>query len=172
MGAPAHETAPQLQVQVHYVLWHIHSLGPPTCIARAILAIPGHGSAPLAEAHVCGLALHLLTSLAREHWESHGSTLRARLIVIRYAAAQARFRSSNQRAPIDRGLGETSGVGWDLELQAVHRRRNSHAHSLARLAVSWASDLRFQGELGRRTQIEWRGHDHTNASAIVFPVWP
>ena len=86
------------------LLWHIRSLGPPTCIARAILAIPGHSSAPLAESHACGLALHLLTVFAREHWESHGSTLRARPVgdcipVIRHAAAQARFRSANQRAP-------------------------------------------------------------------------
>ena len=98
------------------LLWHIHSLGPPTCIARAILAIPGHRSAPPAEAHACGLALHLLTVLAREHWESHGNTLRARPVgdcipVIRYAAAQARFRSANQRAPIDHGLGTTSETG-------------------------------------------------------------
>ena len=78
------------------LLWHIHSSGPPTCIARAILAIPGHSSASLAEPHACSLALQLLTILAREHWESHGSTLGARLVgdcipVIRYASAQAHF---------------------------------------------------------------------------------
>ena len=156
------------------ILWHIHSLGPPTCIARAILAIPCHSSAPLAEAHACGLALHLLTSLAREHWESHGSTLRARLVggcipVIRYAAAQARFRSANQRAPVDLGLGTTSAIGWNIEWQAVHRRHNSHAHALAQIAVVWANDLRLRGELDCRTQIEWRGLEHTQARSFSPP---
>ena len=47
------------------LLRHIHSRGPPTCIARAVLAIPGHSSAPLAESHACGLALHLLAVFAR-----------------------------------------------------------------------------------------------------------
>ena len=31
------------------LLWRIRSFGPPTCIARAVLAIPEQGSAPLAE---------------------------------------------------------------------------------------------------------------------------
>ena len=62
------------------LLWYIHSSGPPTCIARAILASPGDNSATTAESHACGLALLLLTSLAGEHWDTHGSTLRARLV--------------------------------------------------------------------------------------------
>ena len=62
------------------LLWHIHGSGPPTCIARAILASPGDSSASLAESHACGLALMLLTCLAREHWDTHGSTLRGRLV--------------------------------------------------------------------------------------------
>ena len=62
------------------LLWYIHSNGPPTCIARALLAAPGGNSAVVAESHACGLALSLLSSLAREHWGTHGSTLRARMV--------------------------------------------------------------------------------------------
>ena len=159
------------------LLWHIHSSGPPTSIARAILAIPGHSSASLAESHACGLALQLLTSLAREHWESHGSTLRARPVgdcipVIRYASAQARFRSASQRARIDHGLGLTSEIGWSLEWQAINRRHNYHAHSLARVAAGWANDLRLHGVRMCRTQVEWRGSGHTSDGDVVLPAWP
>ena len=102
------------------LLWYIHSSGPPTCIGRAIFAAPGDTSAVIAESHACGLALSLLTTLAREHWGTHGSALRARLVgdcipVIRYAAAQSRFRSADQRAHIDHGLRQTSEIGWNLE---------------------------------------------------------
>ena len=159
------------------LLWHIHSSGPPTCIARAILATPGDSSASLAESHACSLALMLLTSLAREHWETHGSTLRARLVgdcipVIRYASAQARFRSANQRAHIDRGLGLVSEIGWNLEWQAVNRRHNSHAHALARIAAVWANDLCLHGSRAGRSLIEWRGLGHTRGSDVVLPTWP
>ena len=159
------------------LLWHIHSSGPPTCVARAILAIPGDISASLAESHACGLALTLLTSLAREHWETHGSTLRARIVVgcipvIRYASAQARFRSASQRIPIDHGLGLTSEIGWSLDWQAVNRRRNSHAHALARVAAGCANGLCLQGIRASHSQVERRGTEHTHGSDVVLQAWP
>ena len=151
--------------------------GPPTCVARAILAIPGDISASLAESHACGLALPLLTSLAREHWEAHGSTLRARIVgdcipLIRYASAQARFRSANQGIPIDHGLGLTSEIGWSLGWQAVNRRHNSHAHALARVAAGWANDVSLHGIRASRSQVEWRWTGHTHGSDVVLPAWP
>ena len=159
------------------LLWHIHSSGAPTCIARAILATPGDSSASLAESHACGLALRLLTSLARHHWGTHGSALRARLVgdcipVIRYASAQARFRSANQRAPIDHGVGSVSEVGWNLEWQAVNRRHNSHAHALARIAAGWANDLCLRGSRAHRSLIEWRGLGHSCDCDMALPTWP
>ena len=158
------------------LLWYIHSSGPQTCIARTILASPGDNSASLAEPHACGLALMLLTSLAREHWDTHGSTLRARLVgdcipVVRYASAQSRFRSANQRAHIDHGLRLVSEIGWNLEWQVVNRRHNSHAHALARTAAIWANDLCRHGSRVNRTVIEWRGLEHTRDNEIVPPAW-
>ena len=161
------------------LLWYIHSSGPPTCIARAIFAAPGDNSAAIAESHACGLGLSLLTSLAREHWSTHGSTLRARLVgacipVIRYASAQSRFRSADQRAHIDHGLRQTSEIGWGIEWQAVNRRHNSHAHALARIATIWANDLYREGGRDNCSVFEWRGLNHTLQSdrasclALVF----
>ena len=166
-----------MYVCMYALLWHIRSSGPPTCIARAILATQGDSSASLAESHACGLALMLLTSLARDHGGTHGSTLRARLVgdcisVIRYASAQARFRSANQRAPIDHGLGSVSEIGWNLEWQAVNRRHNSHAHALARIAAVWANDLCLHGSRAHRSLIEWRGLGHSCDCDVVLPAWP
>ena len=74
--------------------------------------------------------------------------------------------------PIDHGLSTTSEIGWNLERQAVTRRHNSHAHSLARVAVGWANDLRLQGVLDCRTQVDWRNLTHTSNNVVVFPAWP
>ena len=159
------------------LLWYIHSSGPPTCIARAIFAAPGDNSAVIAEAHACGFALSLLTSLAREHWGTHGSTLRARLVgdcipVIRYASAQSRFRSADQRAHIGHGLRQTSEIGWNTEWQVINRRHNSHAHALARIAAVWANNLCREGRRDHCSVFEWRGLEHTSCNQFTLPAWP
>ena len=159
------------------LLWYIHSSGPPTCIARAIFAAPGDNSAVIAESHACGLALSLLTSLAREHWGTHGSTLRARLVgdcipVIRYASAQSRFRSADQRAHIDHGLRQTSEIGWNIEWQVINRRHNTHAHALARIAAVWANNLCREGRRDHCSVFEWRGSEHTSCNHFTLPAWP
>ena len=150
---------------------------PQPALRERILASPGDSSASLAESHACGLALLLLTSLARGHWDTHGSTLRARLVgdcipVVRYTSAQARFRSANQRAHIDHGLGLVSEIGWNLEWQVVNRRHNSHAHALARIAAIWANDFCLHGSRVSRSVIEWRGLRHTRDNEVVLPAWP
>ena len=141
------------------------------------LAAPGDTSAVIAESHACGLALSLLTTLAREHWGTHGSTLRARLVgdcipVIRYAAAQSRFRSADQRAHIDHGLRQTSEIGWNLEWQVVNRRHNTHAHALARIAAVWANNLCWEGKRDHCSVFEWRGSEHTSCNHFTLPAWP
>ena len=141
------------------------------------MALPGHHNATLAEAHACGMALQLLTSLAREHWDTHGTTLRARVIgdcipVIRYAAAQARFRAANFRAPIDRSLEQASEIGWHITWQIANRRHNRQAHALARTGVSWANSISLQGRRDHRTQTEWRNLPPNRGSQILLPPWP
>jgi hypothetical protein len=159
------------------LVWQIFSNGPPICIARAIMAIPENCNATLAEAHACGMALRLLSSLAREHWETHGTVLRACVLgdcipVVRYAAAQARFRAANLRGPIDRGLEQVADIGWHITWQAVNRRHNQQAHSLARSGVNWANHIARRGTNEQRTHMEWRSIPSNVCPEIVLPAWP
>ena len=159
------------------LLWRIHSFGPPTCIARAVMAIPEQGLAPLAESHVCGLALRLLASLTREHRDSNRGPLRARTIgdcipVVRYGAAQARFRVLSQRAPIDDGLDEVLRLGWTLEWQAVGRQHNLCAHVLAQHASGWATEFRHAGSLHIQTRSLCRNIATDLDADFPLPPWP
>ena len=134
-------------------------------------------SAVVAESHACGLALSLLSSLAREHWGTHGSTLRARMVgdcipVIRYASAQSRFRAAEQRTRIDHGLRQTSETGWNLGWQVVKCRHNTHAHALARTAAVWANNLCREGRRDHCSVVERRDAEHTSCLQFTLPAWP
>ena len=141
------------------------------------MASPGGNSAVVAESHACGLALSLLSSLAREHWDTHGSTLRARVIgdcipVIRYASAQSRLRLAEQRGHIDLGLRQTADSGWYLEWQVVNRRHNTHAHTLARTAAVWANHLCREGRRDVCSVFDWRHDTRIPSVPIMLPAWP
>ena len=131
------------------LLWRIHSFGPPTCIARAVMAIPGQGSPPLAESQACGLALRLLASLASEHRATNSGPLRARIIgdcipVVRYGAAQARFAFCRSGHRSTRTLMTCCVRGGFL----IGRRSAvsaTLARTFARYAARWANELRHEG---------------------------
>ena len=151
------------------LLWRIHSFGPPTCIARAVMAIP----APLAETYACGLALRLFAFLAREHRDSNRGPLRARIIgdcipVVRYGAAQARFRVLSQRAPIDESLDDVLRLGWTLDWQAVGRQHNVGAHVLAQMGERATS----RGFSPQETRSYWRNLANDLDTGFPLTPWP
>ena len=155
------------------LLWRIESFGPPTCVARAVMALPGVGSAPLAESHAGALALSLLVLLAQRETNV---ALRACLIgdclsVARYGAAQMRFRDIARRQPIDSGLAAAHEYGWDIQWQVIPRRLNQDAHDLARCAVRWALLLSEQAAFGPQVHTEWRSPAPVG-SPIPLPQWP
>ena len=159
------------------LLWHLRPGASPACIGRAAMAIPGLTSAPLAESHACGLALMLLAEYSETRAMGIGQLLRARVIgdcvpVVRYGAAQARFRCLAQRAPIDEGLERAGRRGWRLGWQAVGRAQNKAAHEVASSAASWASSLVHAGQVHPRVLIEWRGGATATASHYGWPPWP
>ena len=73
---------------------------------------------------------------------------------ILYANAQARMRVIPQRRPIDQAIELAWRQGWRVRWQAVRRRFNADAHSLAGAAAEWAA-WRHDSGLPEATFIEW-----------------
>ena len=155
------------------LLWRVNGLGPPSCVGRAVLALPGVESAPLAESYAGALAMSLLVLLPHQE---EGTALRARLIgdclsVARYGAAQMRFRDVARRQPLDMGLLATHERGWGLQWQVVPRRLNQDAHELARCAAQWALSLSERGTFEAQVHFEWRVVPRVDPPTPL-PRWP
>ena len=163
------------------VLWRRHPHGPPTCIARAVLALPGESAAPRAEAHGCRLALELLTRASGRAdlccgGQGSRSSLCGRVIgdaghVIGYAASQARFQTFDRREPVDEGLERALPHGWNLSWLTIRRDLNRSAHRLANAASLWAT--RGEALCGDRgLLVQWAGHDTPQSDGLAWPEWP
>ena len=135
-------------------LWAYHLLGgPPTCIARAAVALPWDASAQVAEAVGCRTALALLAELRPRTRAAR--VVGDNLAVVRYCAGSARLRRPELQAHLEVGLGEVLAGGWRLRWQAVRRRLNTAADGLATEGLQWAAQLRRRGDAALRLQVEW-----------------
>ena len=127
----------------------------PLRLASRIIAIPATTNAQLAEATGCRGALGLLAEV-----HPHPSTARIagdNLAAIRYGAGTGRYRRLALQAQMEHGLQRLSAAGWTLRWQAVRRRLNRAADTLATLALAWASSLYALGH--RSVQVFTIWHD-------------
>ena len=139
-------------------LWRhdVHG-GPPSCIARAQVAIPWDAGAQVAEAFGCCAALSLL-----EHVDTDPRSARIvgdNLGVIRYCAGTARLRRATMQAQLERSVGNVLARGWSLTWQAVRRRLNTAADVLATSGVRWAAQLADAGQYAVQTHVQWHDDD-------------
>ena len=124
-------------------LWRHRLDGPPELVASAVAAVPGGATAQVAEALGCRLAIDLLL---RE-----GSGVRAARIVgdstgiVRYGAGTAKLRRPEMQAHLDVGLANLAEAGWRLSWQAVRRRLNEAADTLAGEGEQMAAALAAAG---------------------------
>ena len=135
-------------------LWAHHLAGgPPTCIARATVALPWDATAQVAEAIGCRTALALLAEL--RPYARAARVVGDNTAVVRYCAGTARLRRPQLQAHLEVGLGAVLAAGWRLSWQAVRRRLNGDADALATAGVYWAAQLRGRGVTDTRVQVEW-----------------
>ena len=69
------------------------------------------------------------------------------------------------QAHLELSLGNVLAQGWPLTWQAVRRRLNTAADTLATAGVQWAARLADAGQYATQTQIQWC--DHTNGAGIA-----
>eukprot|EP00959_Pyramimonas_sp_CCMP1952_P102593 2146057-Pyramimonas_sp.AAC.1 len=97
----------------------------------------------MAEVAGCRAGLALLPHL-------EGPTRMARIVgdnlaAVRYGAGTARYRRLHLAQQMEDALGQVGSAGWVLTWQAVRRRLNKAADSLATIGVYWADSLRREG---------------------------
>eukprot|EP00959_Pyramimonas_sp_CCMP1952_P194714 4071681-Pyramimonas_sp.AAC.1 len=67
------------------------------------------------------------------------------LAALRYGAGTARYRRLHLAQQMEDALGQVESAGWVLAWQAVRRRLNKAADSLATIGVYLADSLRREG---------------------------
>ena len=77
------------------------------------------------------------------------------LAVICYGAGTARLRRAKIQAHLEISLGAALAAGWRLSWQAVRRRLNGEADSLATEARRWAVELHADAARQAQVAVEW-----------------
>ena len=134
-------------------LWAHTAGAPPARLASVTIAIPWDAGAQTAEAIGCGAALHLLAALSPPHRAAR--IVGDNLAVIRYCAGSARLRRTTMQAHLEPNLATTLARGWRLAWQAVRRRLNQAADSLATAGTRWARTLLDQSVHEVRAHTSW-----------------
>ena len=135
-------------------IWeHCLSGGPPRCIATAVVAIPWQATAQVAEAIGCRTALEMLHTLKAGRRSAR--VVGDNLAVVRYCAGTARLRRATMQAQLEPALAAVAQQGWQLTWQAVRRRLNGAADSLATQGVYRAADLLQEGLAEMECDIRW-----------------
>ena len=125
-------------------LWaHPPDGGPPILLAETLVALPPSATAQIAEAVGCSAALHLLCRWGRGPRAARVSG--DNLGVIRFCAGTSRFHRLPLHATLAPRLDDMAVRGWSLHWQAVRRRLNTAADSLATAALQWAFQLAGTG---------------------------
>ena len=75
------------------------------------------------------------------------------------------------QAQLELSLGNVLAQGWSLAWQAVRRRLNTSADSLATAGVQWAARLADAGQYNTQTQVSWMGRrdDSMHGPALSGP---
>ena len=140
--------------------------GPPSRIASTIVAIPCSDSAQVGETSGCRAGLGLLDCLSDT--ETSARIVGDNLAAVRYGAGTGRYRRLHLCAQMDQGLRPLAAKGWRLAWQAVRRRLNKAADTLATLGVYWADRLKQAGHTAVATWTVWHGSAST-ATPTLFP---
>jgi hypothetical protein len=91
------------------------------------------------------------------------------LQVIRYAAGVSRFARPYLQAPLDAGLQSLARLGFQVQWQAVRRRLNTAADSVATAALLWAVAC---SERRPPPFFLWRDSAPLQPSGLEVPPWP
>ena len=140
--------------------------GPPSRIASTIVAIPCSDSAQVGETSGCRAGLGLLDCLSDT--DTSARIVGDNLAAVRYGAGTGRYRRLHLCAQMDQGLRPLAAKGWRLAWQAVRRRLNKAADTLATLGVYWADRLKQAGHTAVATWTVWHGSAST-ATPTLFP---
>ena len=126
---------------------------PPTKLATTVVAMHWDANAQVAEAVGCRVAVELLSQL-----RTHTRTARVvgdNLAVVRHGAGTARLRRVSMHSHLERALDDAYAAGWTLTWQAVRRRLNSAADTLATQGIFWAAHLRANQQLSMHSDTTW-----------------
>jgi hypothetical protein len=91
------------------------------------------------------------------------------LQVIRYAAGVSRFARPYLQAPLDAGLQALARLGFQVQWQAVRRRLNTAADSVATAALLWAAACSDNRPAPFYT---WRDSASPPPLGLEIPPWP
>ena len=109
--------------------------------------------AQVAEAIGCRMALALLLELSPAARAAR--VVGDNLAVVRYGAGTARIRRAEIQSHLEISLSAAVAAGWRLSWQAVPRRLNGDADSLAAEARRWAANLQAEHVLQTQVTIDW-----------------
>eukprot|EP00959_Pyramimonas_sp_CCMP1952_P270533 5655701-Pyramimonas_sp.AAC.1 len=108
----------------------------------------------------CRLSCWAGTASPHQQPNPHGADSRRQLSCSRYGAGTARYRRLHLAQQMEEALGQVEGAGWVLTWQAVRRRLNKAADSLATIGVYWADALRRAGVAAGTSHAQWSGAAH------------
>ena len=75
--------------------------------------------------------------------------------MVRYGAGRGTLRRVDMQATLEPALGAIYYAGWTLSWQAVRRRLNTAADTVATRGVLWAAQLAAQGHHAIRRLTHW-----------------